>query len=144
MRFVNLIGVGLVLCELAFPVLTSAAEYPPEDKVPDLVVELFRNGVRLNNVLVQLDIKRECSQFSWQISPWSFPNETYYYNDLPGEGVYSARVRNFQFGSTYGSCKAFFKFNGIKQAYIKLSIESYPPLPIDCSEIICDPPTDGN
>ncbi|BAP55513.1 hypothetical protein THII_1216 [Thioploca ingrica] len=142
MRFVNLIGVGLVLCELAFPVLASTLEKLDVDPVPDLVVEIFRNNVRLNNVLVQLDIKRECSPFSWQISPWSFPNETYYYNDLPDEGVYSARVQNFQFGSTYGSCKAFFYFNGINQAQIKLNIESYPPLPINCSEIICDPPID--
>lgn len=141
MKFINLIGVGLVLCGLASPVLAAVGP-PPEPKAPDLVVELFRNGVRLNNVLVHLDIKKECSPFPWQISPWSFPDGTYYGDLSGGPGTYSVQVQNFLFGTTYGSCKAFFNFNGTSQAQIELHIGSYPPLPRDCAEIICPPDED--
>lgn len=141
MRFVNLVGVGLVLCELVFPVLASALEKSSAIDVPDVVVEIFRSKIRLDNVLVHLDIKKECTSSPWQISPWSFANGTYY-GDLAGDGTYSVRVQKFQFGtSTYGTCPKYFSFEAPSQAQVRLDIISpYPSM--SCAYIQCGGITD--
>lgn len=140
MRAVNLVGVMLVLCQLALPVSASALEIS-RAKVPDLVAYIYKDGVLLNNMLVRLDIKEACipSPF-WQISPWSFPNGIYY-GDLPANGLYAARVQEFQFGTaesqlgdTYESCNIYFYFSEPSQKQIRLDIypSSYistPPCP---------------
>jgi hypothetical protein len=140
MRFVNLIGVGLVLCGLAFPVLASPLEGLSAIEVPDLVVDIFKDGVRLNNVKVHLDLERLCPQPPWKISPWSFENGIYY-GDLPSDGCYSVRVQKFQFGtSTFGTCPTYFCFREPRQAQIILNITSPYPSPGSCpvEAIPCD------
>ena len=135
MRFVNLIGMGLVLCGLAFSVLARPLEGLSAIEVPDLVVDIFKDGVRLDNVIVHLDIERLRPLPHWKISPWS-SQYGYYYTDLPSDGCYLAQVQRFQFGSTFFSCPGHFHFKYPYQARVTLNIVRYPSL---CpEEIACN------
>ncbi|MDY6992410.1 MAG: hypothetical protein SVR94_07360 [Pseudomonadota bacterium] len=99
-----------------------------EELVKDLYAEVYRRGGtlvdnKISNMLVKVEVKK-CND-SWPISDWTWSNGIFYEN-LHGEGLYRAEVMKFLFGTYYGSCPVFFKFDGIQQANIKLNILSFP------------------
>ena len=131
MRLINLIGMMLVLYQLAIPVsagsISSSAPH-------DLSGIIFRNGVPLDDVKVRVKVKKICSLPHWQTSIWSYPHpyEGYYGTPLFDEGYYTASVSIFKFGNTYKSCLKSFYFDGETSINIDFDIYSLDQIPLNC------------
>jgi len=120
MKFI-LIGIVLILCELAFPVFARSIS---SSAPGDIIGNIYKDNILLDNMKVHILVKKICSSAYWQNSPWSLPYGVYY-SSLPDEGWYSVQIQAFQFGTTtFKSCPEFFYYDGTIQEVRDLHIIS--------------------
>ncbi len=117
--FILVISVMIGMAPSFVSASTSAEEW-----VRDLYARVYKDGRLINNMLVEVEVKK-CSYPPWSISDWTWSNGIFYEN-LYGKGIYRAEVTKFLFGTSYGSCPVFFKFDGVQQARVVLNIQRVP------------------
>jgi hypothetical protein len=133
MRFVNLVGVALVLCQLAFSVSAGSIS---SSAPPNVYGNIYKDGIRLDNIRVRVEVERICSSSHWQTSTWSSPYGTYYI-DLPRieDAYYMVQVQDFQFGSTFTSCLKYFGSGNTGSVKVDLDIIPHPMT--SCTDLPC-------